>query len=69
MESKDGMVLKTMLWGLVPVWFNGEDPTKTHLSTNNARIEGVTDSKVYKPSINGNRRCVVVCDGERNICA
>ncbi len=41
----------------------GDDPTKHGLTTNNARLEGLTSSKLYKPSINKNRRCVVICDG------
>lgn len=55
-------VLQPMLWGLVPPWHRGPTATSHGLSTNNARLEGVRDSKLYGPSLT-NRRCVVVCDG------
>merc|ERR1712156_1171802 len=32
------------------------------LTTNNARVEGLSESKLYKPAIEHDRRCVVVCD-------
>jgi len=60
-KSGEGRVLQPMLWGMVPPWFQGPDPTKHGLSTNNARIEGLQESKLYRGSLKN--RCIVVCDG------
>jgi len=54
-------LLQPMMWGLVPPWHKGCDPKSHGLSTNNARLEGVKDSKLYSSSLS--RRCVVVADG------
>ena len=53
-----------MLWGFVPEWHRGAEPTKHGYSTNNARIEGVVESKLYRRAIGRGQRCVVICDGE-----
>ena len=55
------------LRGLVPPWFQGQDPTKHGLSTNNARLENLEESKLYKPALMQGNRCVVICDGKCNI--
>jgi len=55
--------LKSMMWGLVPAWFQGTDPKKTGLTTNNARLENIQESKLYSPHLKAGRRCVVICDG------
>ena len=52
-----------MLWGLIPFWHHGSNPTDHKLTTNNARIEGIKESRLYKPSLEKDRRCVVICDG------
>ena len=52
-----------MLWGLVPPWHHGAVATTHKLTTNNARLEGLRDSKLYKPVLEKDRRCVIVCDG------
>lgn len=46
---------------MVPPWFQGTDPKKHGMSTNNARIEGIKDSKLYSGNLKN--RCVVICDG------
>ena len=56
--------LQPMLWGFVPEWHRGAEPTKHGYSTNNARIEGVVESKLYRRAIGRGQRCVVICDGE-----
>lgn len=33
------------------------------MTTNNCRIEGIADSKLYKIPLEKGRRCVVLCDG------
>jgi putative SOS response-associated peptidase YedK len=45
-----------MEWGLKPRF-----KTDTHLTTNNARSEGIEQSKLYAPLINKNR-CVLIVD-------
>jgi putative SOS response-associated peptidase YedK len=62
-DAKDEFVVQPMLWGLVPFWFRGEDPKATKLTTNNARIEGLEQSKLYKPAVEKGQRCVVLADG------
>ena len=52
--------------GMIPPWFRGPDPTKHGLSTNNARLENLEESKLYKPALMQGNRCVVICDGKRN---
>ena len=56
-------VVQPMLWGFVPFWFKGEDPKNTGLTTNNARLEGLDSTKLYKPALERNQRCVVMVDG------
>ena len=46
-----------MIWGLKP-WFK----TDFHLTTNNARTESITTSKLYSPLLD-KQRCVLVVDG------
>ena len=60
-QENEGPVIQPMLWGLVPPWHRGENPTSHGVSTNNARLEGVQSSKLYGPCLK--RRCVVICDG------
>jgi len=61
-QEDGGPVIQPMLWGLVPPWHRGENPTSHGMSTNNARLEGVQSSKLYGPCLN-KRRCVIICDG------
>lgn len=51
-----------MLWGLIPYWHKG-DPTKHKLSTNNCRLEGLSESKLYKGPFQQGKRCVILCEG------
>jgi len=60
-EDTGKRFLQPMMWGLIPPWHQGSDPKSHGLSTNNARLEGVEQSKLYSPSLS--RRCVVVVDG------
>ena len=61
-RSHEQITLQPMMWGLIPPWHQGPGP-KTHgLSTNNCRLEGVMDSKLYSPCLSS-RRCVIVCEG------
>ncbi|KAL1130723.1 hypothetical protein AAG570_011964 [Ranatra chinensis] len=55
-------VLQPMMWGLIPPWHKGD--YRTHkLTTNNCRIEGLMKSKLYRPSLDHGKRCVVLCEG------
>lgn len=51
-----------MLWGIIPPWHMGD--FRSHgLSTNNCRVESLTTSKLYSPSLDQGKRCVVLCEG------
>ena len=58
----DEFIVQPMMWGLVPPWHRGTVASSHRLTTNNARLEGLSESKLYKPAIEHDRRCVVVCD-------
>jgi len=60
-KSDEARILQPMMWGIVPPWFKGANPKSHGLSTNNARLENVKDSKLYSGCLT--KRCVVVCDG------
>lgn len=55
--------ISIVLIKLVVFFSTGSDPTKHGLTTNNARIEGLRDSKLYKGAMERKQRCVVICDG------
>lgn len=59
-SSADRTVIPA-LWSLIPKWHKG-DYRKHGLTTNNARIEGIKDSKLYKPLLE-KKRCVVAIEG------
>eukprot|EP00095_Tigriopus_kingsejongensis_P004293 maker-scaffold722_size106786-snap-gene-0.29 protein:Tk04293 transcript:maker-scaffold722_size106786-snap-gene-0.29-mRNA-1 annotation:"hypothetical protein DAPPUDRAFT_327362" len=61
--AQSELVIQPMLWSLIPTGFAGNDPTKHGLTTNNARLEGLSQSKLYKIALTRNRRCVVLADG------
>lgn len=50
------------LWGMIPRWHKG-DYKKHGLTTNNARIETIRTSKLYKPCLTEGQRCVVPIEG------
>ena len=53
-----------MMWGLVPPWHRSDTPKGHGLTTNNARIENILESKLFKPSLcDRKQKCVIVCDG------
>ena len=57
--------LKASLPIKIQVFILRSDSPKGHgLTTNNARIETIKESKLYRPSLETNKRCVVVCDGK-----
>ena len=47
--------------GLIPPW--NKSPDLGGLSTNNARLENLGESKLYRPALAQGGRCVVICDG------
>ena len=61
--SEQNLILETMMWGMIPPWHKSESPKGHGVTTNNARIENIKESKLYRPSLVANKRCVVVCDG------
>jgi len=60
-EGRD-MTIRPMMFSLVPRWHKGS-PTDHGLTTNNARLEGLTKSKLYKPLLEARKLCVVVVQG------
>lgn len=50
------------LWGIIPRWHKG-DYSKHELTTNNARMESLKESKLYKPLLTAGKRCVMVVEG------
>ena len=59
----DAFVVQPMMWGLVPPWHRGLVASSHRLTTNNARLEGLAESKLYKPVVENGQRCVIVSDG------
>lgn len=56
-------VIYPMVWGMIPPWHKG-DTYKSHgLTTNNCRLEGMKESKLYSPAFSNGKRCVVLCEG------
>lgn len=54
-------VLVPALWGIIPKWHTGD---KHHgLTTNNARMENLSTSKLYKPLLEQGKRCVIPIEG------
>lgn len=61
-EEANTKVVVPMMWGMIPPWHKGD--YKAHgLSTNNCRLEGLTQSKLYGPAFRNGQRCVVLADG------
>lgn len=54
-------VIIPALWGLVPRWHKG-DYRKHGLTTNNARMETIETSKMFKPLLE-KKRCIVPIEG------
>ncbi|CAI6347651.1 unnamed protein product [Macrosiphum euphorbiae] len=55
-------ILTPMIWGMIPPWHKGN--FNNHgLSTNNCRIENVTNSKLYSEPLTKGKRCIVICEG------
>lgn len=50
------------LWSIIPRWHKG-DFRKHGLTTNNARVEGIEKSKLYKPLLTSGKRCVMIVEG------
>jgi len=61
-EISSNRTILPALWSLIPKWHKG-DYRKHGLTTNNARLEGLTDSKLYKPLLDHGKRCVMVIEG------
>ncbi|CAH0760719.1 unnamed protein product [Diatraea saccharalis] len=59
---KTSRVLKPMMWGIIPPW-QKSDYKNHNISTNNCRIENITNSKLYGPILKNGGRCVIVVEG------
>lgn len=55
-------VLVPMMWGIVPGWHRG-DYTRHGFHTNNARLEGLLENRIYKKPFLAGQRCVVLAEG------
>ena len=62
-DDDSSFILQAMMWGLIPPWHRSDSPKGHGLTTNNARIENIRQSKLYRPVVESKRRCVVICDG------
>ncbi|KAG7189822.1 hypothetical protein KM043_017482 [Ampulex compressa] len=60
--NQNEKVLCPMMWGMIPPWHEG-DYRKHTMSTHNARLEGINNSKLYSPPLHRGQRCIVVCEG------
>ncbi|KAG8435924.1 hypothetical protein GDO86_007137 [Hymenochirus boettgeri] len=56
-------VLAAMRWGLIPSWFNEQDPSKMQYKTNNCRSDTMTEKTLYKAPLFKGKRCVILADG------
>lgn len=54
--------LMPMMWGIIPRWHRG-DYKKHGFHTNNARLEGLMDNRLFRPALLDGNRCVVLCEG------
>lgn len=62
-EQKIDYAKRSMMWGIVPRWHQQADYRNHGFHTNNVRLEGVMESRIFKqPLLDGNR-CVVLCEG------
>lgn len=52
-----------MMWGIVPRWHHKADYRNHGFHTNNVRLEGVMESRIFKQPLLEGKRCVVLCDG------
>lgn len=60
-EGESSTVTLPALWSLIPSWHSGDKPHG--LTTNNARLENLSTSKVYKPLLDRGKRCVIPVEG------
>ncbi|CAG7833793.1 unnamed protein product [Allacma fusca] len=60
--KSDEMILQPMMWGMIPPWHKGE-PKSHGMSTNNCRIEGLNESKLFRRALKNKNVCVIVAQG------
>ncbi|RZF49219.1 hypothetical protein LSTR_LSTR010949 [Laodelphax striatellus] len=61
-QSSEMQLLQPMIWSIIPSWHKGQY-NKHGMTTNNARIEGLKNSKLYSKALQNGQRCVVISDG------
>lgn len=54
--------LQEMRWGLIPHWFNGEDPKEIAAMTLNSRVETIEDKPSFKKLVD-RQRCIIPSTG------
>lgn len=62
-SSAGDRLLVSMMWGMIPFWHQGSDYRNHGLTTNNCRLEGMLQSKLYANALRKGQRCVVLCEG------
>ncbi|XP_051172204.1 abasic site processing protein HMCES isoform X2 [Leptopilina boulardi] len=62
LNNENERILYPMLWGMIPPWNQG-DYKKHKLSTHNARIEDLENSKMYMPPLRNGKRCIAIVEG------
>jgi putative SOS response-associated peptidase YedK len=60
-DSRERTILPA-LWSIIPRFHKG-DYKKHGLTTNNARMESLEKSKLYKPLLTKGKRCVLIVEG------
>ncbi|KAG6800427.1 tyrosine-protein phosphatase non-receptor type 61F [Apis mellifera caucasica] len=60
--KEDEQILCAMMWSMIPPWHEG-DYRKHNLSTHNARLENIKNSKLYGTPLRKGQRCIVLCEG------
>ncbi|XP_043463459.1 abasic site processing protein HMCES [Leptopilina heterotoma] len=61
-NNENERILCPMMWGMIPPWTQG-DYKKHRLSTHNARLEDLENSKMYMPPLRHGKRCVAIVEG------
>jgi putative SOS response-associated peptidase YedK len=54
--------IKEMKWGLIPHWFNGEDPKEIAAMTLNSRVETIAEKASFKTLVD-RQRCIIPSTG------
>ncbi|KAJ8683927.1 hypothetical protein QAD02_019719 [Eretmocerus hayati] len=62
LQSSEDRLFCPMYWSLIPPWHKGA-LEEWGATTHNARLENLSESKIYSSSLREGKRCVVVMEG------